>query len=280
MAIYRQVQIDFWTDSKVSDNFTPEDKYFMLFLLTNPATNMIGCYELSKKNMSYLLGYSIETINSLIDRFTRIHQIILYDNETKEVLVQNWHKFNWINSPKLLPKMMNDLAQVKSFHFQEIVAELLANFFKRDINLDTLSIPYPYPIDTLTHEENKNKNENKKENKNKRESKKSIKESGNGMSTISRPSPDSKPSLSDIIEFFKTKAINESQIDFTANKFFNYYEARGWLIDGQPIYDWKALINYWLEIKTTRVQNGYSNKTERFVPDWMNEFETLLEKGD
>lgn len=51
MAIFRQVYIDFWTDSKVSDNFTPEDRYFMLFLLTNPSTNMIGCYEIRIVNL-------------------------------------------------------------------------------------------------------------------------------------------------------------------------------------------------------------------------------------
>lgn len=78
MAIFRQVHTDFWTDSKVSDNFTPEDRYFMLFLLTNPSTNMIGCYEISKKNMAFLLGYSIDTVNSLVLRFTNVHKIMLY----------------------------------------------------------------------------------------------------------------------------------------------------------------------------------------------------------
>lgn len=27
MAIYRNVQLSFWTDNKVEDDFTPEDKY-------------------------------------------------------------------------------------------------------------------------------------------------------------------------------------------------------------------------------------------------------------
>ena len=33
MAIYRNVSMNFWTDSKVDDEFTPEEKYFMLYLL-------------------------------------------------------------------------------------------------------------------------------------------------------------------------------------------------------------------------------------------------------
>jgi predicted phage replisome organizer len=113
-----------------------------------------------------------------------------------------------------------------------------------------------------------------------RESKKNKKESGNGKSSISRPSPDSIPTINDISEFLKSKDIRESKIDFTANKFVNYYAARGWMIDGQPIYDWKALIEYWLEIQINRTRNGYTGKKVAPVPDWLQEFEDLLEKGE
>jgi len=113
-----------------------------------------------------------------------------------------------------------------------------------------------------------------------RESKKNKKESGNGKSSISRLSPDSIPTISQISEFLKAKDIKESKTDFTANKFFNYYSARGWMIDGQPIYDWKALIEYWLEIQINRSLNGYTGKKVAPVPDWLAEFEELLEKGE
>jgi len=42
MAIYRNVQLNFWTDSKVEDDFTQEDKYFYLYLITNPQTNIVS----------------------------------------------------------------------------------------------------------------------------------------------------------------------------------------------------------------------------------------------
>ena len=57
MAIYRNVRIGFWTDTKIVDDFTPEDKYFYLYLFTNPHTNLCGCYELSFKQASVELGY-------------------------------------------------------------------------------------------------------------------------------------------------------------------------------------------------------------------------------
>ena len=40
MAVYRSVHLSFWTDNKVEDDFTPEDKYFYIYLLTNPQTNI------------------------------------------------------------------------------------------------------------------------------------------------------------------------------------------------------------------------------------------------
>ena len=62
MAQYRLVQLSFWTDSKVIDDFTPEDRYFYLYLMTSPHTNLSGCYEISLKQMSDETGYSKETV--------------------------------------------------------------------------------------------------------------------------------------------------------------------------------------------------------------------------
>ena len=87
MAIYRNVQLSFWTDNKVEDDFTPEDKYFYLYLLTNPQTNICGCYEVSYSQMTNQTGYNKDTINRLLDRFEKVHNIIRYCKETKEILI-------------------------------------------------------------------------------------------------------------------------------------------------------------------------------------------------
>ena len=71
MAIYRNVQLSFWTDNKILDDFTPEDKYFYLYLLTNPHTNICGCYEISYKSMSDDTGYNKETIIDYLKDLTR-----------------------------------------------------------------------------------------------------------------------------------------------------------------------------------------------------------------
>ena len=66
---FRLVYTEFWQDPKVMEEMTPEDKYFYLYLLTNPCTNMIGVYRIVKKQMAFDLGYSILSIGDIFIRF-------------------------------------------------------------------------------------------------------------------------------------------------------------------------------------------------------------------
>lgn len=141
MAVYRTIQLSFWTDSKVIDEFTPEDKYFYLYLMTNPHTNMCGCYELSTKAASDDTGYTKDTIERLIDRFVKIHKVICYSKETKEVLIVNWSRYNWTESPKFRVALLENIEKVKNAEFKAF----LMGLFNGN---DTVSIPYTYPTDT------------------------------------------------------------------------------------------------------------------------------------
>ena len=70
MALYRNIHLSFWQDTKVTDDFTPEDRYFYLYLLTNPHTNLCGCYEISMKQMANEMGYDAKKVIKLIERFS------------------------------------------------------------------------------------------------------------------------------------------------------------------------------------------------------------------
>lgn len=144
MAIYRNVALTFWTDIKVVDDFTPEDKYFMMYCLTNPHTNIIGCYEISLKQMSTEMGYTVESVQAILKRFNEKHQTILYDEETKELYIKNWYKYNWTTSAKILQPIITCYNQIKSQKFKCLVGEKVNEIY----GIDTVSIPYRYPIDT------------------------------------------------------------------------------------------------------------------------------------
>jgi len=141
MAIYRSIQMTFWTDAKVVDNFTPEDRYFYLYLLTNPHTNLCGCYEISMKQISDETGYTKEVVERLFERMERVHNVIRVSNQTKEVLILNWSKFNWTSSEKFRKPLEKEINSVKSIDFQGFLKSL----YNGD---DTVSIPYPYGSDT------------------------------------------------------------------------------------------------------------------------------------
>ncbi|WP_143314272.1 hypothetical protein [Clostridium sp. HBUAS56017] len=110
---FRLVYTEFWNDSKVMEEMTPEDKYFYLYLLTNPCTNMIGIYKIVKKQMAFDLGYSIESVNSLMDRFIKCHELIIYNEQTKEICIKNYGKYNLNRGGKpMLDCIRKDLSTV------------------------------------------------------------------------------------------------------------------------------------------------------------------------
>lgn len=141
MAIYRNIQMAFWTDIKVVDDFTPEDKFFYLYLLTNPHTNLCGCYEISVKQMENETGYSRDTVEKLLKRFAEVHKVAYYSQDTKELLVLNWHKYNWTASEKFRKPLLKEINSVKNDNFKGYLLDLFSG-------TDTVSLPYPYGSDT------------------------------------------------------------------------------------------------------------------------------------
>ena len=139
MAVYRKVSISFWTDPKIDENFSPEDKYFFLYLLTNPHTNLCGCYEVSYKQLSNETGYTRDSIIALISRFENTYNLIRYDNKSSEMLILNWKKYNWSSSPKFEKPLYEEIAKVKNPQFREF---LLGERYSIDTvsdNKDTVS---------------------------------------------------------------------------------------------------------------------------------------------
>ena len=100
MGIKRIVDTDFWTDDKVMMEFSPEDRLFMLYLLTNPHTTQLGVYKILPKQMAFELGYSSDTINVLLDRFETKYNMIRYSKATSEIAVRNYLKYSIVKGGK------------------------------------------------------------------------------------------------------------------------------------------------------------------------------------
>lgn len=98
--IKRIVSTSFWEDVKVIDSYSPEDKFFMLYLLTNPHTTQVGIYKLPYKVCSFETGYTIETIKALLQRFQMRQKNIIYSSETQEIAILNSLKYSIVKGGK------------------------------------------------------------------------------------------------------------------------------------------------------------------------------------
>ena len=156
MATYRQVQLSFWTDSFIADNFSAEDKYFYLYALTNLHTSLCGCYEVSEKQIAKEMGYSVESVEAILDRFEKSFNLIRYDKKTKELLILNWSKYNWTSSPKFRPPLEKSIEEVKNTNFKDYLMDLLNGEDTTDFRyrIDTVSekdSDVRYPTDTTVN---------------------------------------------------------------------------------------------------------------------------------
>ena len=124
MAKYRMVYTDFWMDPLVSEEMTSEERYFFLYLLTNPHTKQIGIYKIMKKQMAFDMGVSIETIDALMNRMCGYYQLIRYNPETRELAIKNWGKYNLSKGGKpVLDCILSELKEVKDTSLIRYVME-------------------------------------------------------------------------------------------------------------------------------------------------------------
>lgn len=124
MALYRNIHLSFWQDTKVTDDFTPEDRYFYLYILTNPHTNLCGCYEISVKQMANEMGYDVKKVGKLVERFSSIHNLIRYAQNERELLIFHWSKYNWTSSEKFRKPLLQEIQNIKTDDFREYLSKL------------------------------------------------------------------------------------------------------------------------------------------------------------
>lgn len=135
MAIFRKIHTSFWSDSFISE-LEKEKKLFYLYLLTNERTRQCGVYEITKKQIAYDLGYSIDTVSKQLEYFIKKGKV-KYNEVTNELAIGNWLKYNSSTSPKVQLCINKEFKLVK----------------------DTLLIEYVKNIDTHPQEEQEEEQE-------------------------------------------------------------------------------------------------------------------------
>ena len=233
MAVYRNISMAFWTDSKVDDDFTPEDKYFFLYLITNPHTNICGCYEISMKQMERETGYNIDTVKRLLSRMEKVHDVIRYSEKTKEVLIINWGKYNWTASERVRKAVEAVADHIKSEQFKRYV-------------MDTVSIGYAYSmVPSVTDTETETVSDTVSETETVSEYR--------DREDADKPRAKSRfiaPSVEEVAAYCKERG---NSVD--PQRFVDYYASNGWKVGRNPMKDWKAAVRTW-----EKSEKGYSQQ--------------------
>ena len=228
MATYRTVHISFWTDPKVDDDFTPEDKYFYLYLLTNPHTNICGCYEISMKQMVRETGYNEDTVKRLLNRMEYTHNVIQYDSSTKEVFIPRWGKYNWFNSKDTMSGVAKVVSCIKSERFREAITQgpLMGVYTPPQGGGGT--------SDTVTVTD-----------------------------TDTVPVRGKHPTLEDVKAYCKERG---NRVD--PERFIDYYTSNGWKVGKNPMKDWKAAVRTWerSEPKQGRMSSRQQDYYDKWHP--------------
>ena len=231
MGIKRIVDTSFWTDTGTED-FTPEDKYFMMYILTNPFTTQLGIYEISVKNAAFQLGYSIESVQNLIDRFENKYGIIIYSKKTKEIAIKNFLRHSIIKGgAPVRDCLIKELNKVKN---KDLIASVFAHI-KGDENLNptvkSIIDEYEEKNGVLYYSNEKvNEKENEKENEN---------ENDNEVTYHVTPNVTYNDTFNEIISYLNDRAGTNYKA--SSKKTQTCIHAR--LADGFTIDDFKIVID-------------------------------------
>lgn len=217
--IKRVVDTGFWSDDKVMD-FSPEDKYFWLFLLTNEYTTQLGIYYLPIKKAAFDLGYSVETVRTLLDRFETKYELIMFSKITDEVAIKNYLMYSIVKGGKpVLDCLLKEQKNVKDKSLLEFIYSNLSN---KTINNSTVK---EY-IQSLNIYINDNDNE------------RIVDES-----STNRQKPDRNvipPTLEMVTLYCESR---NNGID--PGEFVDFYTSKGWYVGKDKMKDWQACIRTW-----------------------------------
>lgn len=206
MAIYRKINTTFWSDPFICD-LDPDKKLFYLYLLTNERTKQCGIYDISKRQISFDLGISLNKVSENINFFNNKGKIMFSEN-TNEIAIKNWIRFNGSTSPKVLKCVESELKLIKN----------------------RLLIDYIYSIDTVSQE---TQEQEETQTQTKEEKQKKPK-------TVFIP-----PIEIDVIDYFKEKGYSE---ETAKKAFSYYNEGNWSDSRGNKIKNWKQkMISVWFK---------------------------------
>ena len=131
-----QISCSIWED----DNFlakTPEFKFFWLYMLTNRHIDICGVIHIADVTISKETGFSLDAVKGFKIAFKEMTKQIDYDDSTNEILILEWYKANWTNSPKFKEGLLSAMQGIASKTLLEAIKSDYGIFYGEETNIAT-----------------------------------------------------------------------------------------------------------------------------------------------
>jgi hypothetical protein len=143
MAGYRQIHTQIWKDEWFIE-LEPLEKMLFIYLFSNEMASIAGIYKIPMKVISNETGIEIDAIRMMLDKFSNDGKIMYQEGV---LWVVNMRQYHYTKSPRTLERIKKDIdaipdGEVKKAYQYHAEHELQG--------MDTVSIPYRYPIDTVS----------------------------------------------------------------------------------------------------------------------------------
>lgn len=287
MGIKRIVDTSFWTDGKV-ENFTPEDRYFMLYLLTNPYTTQLGIYEISIRRVAFELGYSDDAVKALIERFSNTHGIIIFSKETNEIAIKNFLRHSIIKGGAPVRDCL--IKELKAVKNKELIARVFAHIKGYEgLNATVKKLIHEYEekngLLAYTNQSNENENDNDNENDvschdtpnvslsappEEEKSFQKIIDAWNdlGLSKITQINPGTEwdTQLTDRIKEYGMTSVLDAISKVKESSFLKGGGKDGWTIN----FGWFIKPDNFPKVLAGNYDNRFGGRRTEPVPEWMN----------
>lgn len=247
-SIKRIVNTSFWEDEKVVDLFSPEDRYFYLYLLTNPHTTQLGIYKLVPRTAAFELGYSKEAVKVLLERFENKYRMIKYSEVTSEVAIKNFLRHSIMKGGKpVMDCLLKEEQQVEDRTLLKYIYNNLSSIY----NLNTLNNTVREYIEHLNVYINTNDNDNDNE--------RIVDESWTYRGAEEVPKHRFTPPTADeILSFCSEKDYRYVNPD----AFIDFYGSKNWMVGKNKMTNWKLAVSGWNRRSMERGEKPYVRKPQ------------------
>ena len=227
-SVSRVVSTSFWEDDKVVNDFSPEDKYFFLYLLTNPHTSQLGIYKLVPKTAAFEMGYSVDAVKVLLERFENKYGIIRYSKKTSEVAIKNYLRHSVLKGGK--PVMDCLLQEEKQVEDKSLLQYICLSISDKE-NLNKTVEEYISHIDI-------NNNDNDNERYVHESYHESYHDSSNEKSHTKRFIPPT-------VEEVRNYCISNDKLYVDPESFVSFYESKNWMVGKNKMTSWTGAVGGW-----------------------------------